>query len=210
MEVILLERVENLGQMGDVVKVKPGFARNFLLPQKKALRANEINKKVFERQRAELEARNLERKKEAEAAAKSIDGRSFVLIRQASESGVLYGSVSTRDIAEAAAAEGVRVERNQVRIDKPLKSLGVFTVRVMLHPEVDAAVQVNIARSEDEAERQASGEDVLARQEEETGEEKEVADKAAEFFDESAQRSVASDERDESEDESADAKQEGA
>lgn len=196
MEVILLERVENLGQMGDVVKVKPGFARNFLLPQKKALRANDANRQVFERQRAELEARNLERKKEAEAAAKKIDGRSFVLIRQASEAGVLYGSVSTRDIAEAASAEGVKIERAQVRIDKPLKSLGVFTVRIALHPEVDASVQVNIARSEDEAERQARGEDVFARPEDQAAAEDQEAapESTAEFFDEDAQRPVEVDE----------------
>lgn len=210
MEIILLERVENLGQMGDVVKVKPGFARNFLLPQKKALRANEANRKVFERQRAELEARNLERRKEAVAAAKSVDGRSFVIIRQASESGVLYGSVSTRDIADAATAEAVKIERTQVRIDKPLKSLGVFTVRIVLHPEVDASIQVNIARSEDEAERQARGEDVLARQEDQAAEEEKGAtpDKTAEFFDEGAQRPVADNETEKSSDEEAGAQKE--
>jgi len=188
MEVILLERVENLGQMGDVVNVKPGFARNFLLPQKKALRANDTNKKVFEQQRVDLEARNLERKSEAEAAAKKINGSSFVVIRQASETGVLYGSVSTRDIAEAASADGVKIERAQVRLLKPLKSLGVFGVRIVLHPEVDASIDVNIARSEDEAERQARGENVLAapdEQEEEAGEET-----AAEFFDEEAQAAI--------------------
>lgn len=189
MEVILLERVENLGQMGDVVKVRPGYARNFLLPQKKALRANEDNKKVFEAQRAELEARNLERKKEAESVAKKVDGRSFVLIRQSSETGVLYGSVTTRDIADAASESGVKIERSQVRLDKPLKSLGVFSVRIMLHPEVDANIQVNIARSEDEAERQARGEDVLARPEDQAAEEA-AAETAPEFFDEGAQVAV--------------------
>lgn len=189
MEVILLERVENLGQMGDVVKVRPGYARNFLLPQQKALRANEDNKKVFEAQRAELEARNLERKKEAESVAKKIDGQSFVLIRQSSEMGVLYGSVTTRDIAETASESGVNIERSQVRLDKPLKSLGVFAVRVMLHPEVDANINVNIARSEDEAERQARGENVLARAEEKVAEE-ETAETAPEFFDEGAQAAV--------------------
>ncbi|WP_425408483.1 50S ribosomal protein L9 [Hyphococcus sp.] len=185
MEVILLERVENLGQMGDVVKVRPGYARNFLLPQHKALRANDNNKKVFEAQRADLEARNLERKKEAEAVAKKVDGESFVIIRQSSEMGVLYGSVTTRDIADAASESGVKIERAQVRLDKPLKSLGVFPVRVKLHAEVDATISVNIARSEDEAERQARGENVLVNQEDEAAEE-ETADAAPEFFDEGA------------------------
>lgn len=195
MEVILLERVENLGQMGDVVKVRPGFARNFLLPQKKALRANEANKKVFENQRADLEARNLERKKEAEAAAERVNGKAFVIIRQSSELGVLYGSVSTRDIAEAASANGVKIERAQVRLNKPLKSLGVFPVRVALHPEVDAKIDINIARSEDEAERQARGENVLARPGDRAEEaEKEEEDAASpEFFDEEAQAAVAED-----------------
>ena len=193
MEVILLERVENLGQMGDVVKVRPGFARNYLLPQKKALRANDTNKKVFENQRADLEARNLERKKEAEAAAERINGKAFVVIRQSSELGVLYGSVSTRDIAEAASADGVKIERSQVRLDKPLKSLGVFPVRVVLHPEVDAKIDVNIARSEDEAERQARGENVLARPEDVAEEAEKAEEEAAtpEFFDEEAQTAVA-------------------
>lgn len=195
MEVILLERVENLGQMGDVVKVRPGFARNFLLPQKKALRANEANKKVFENQRADLEARNLERKREAEAAAERVNGKAFVIIRQSSELGVLYGSVSTRDIAEAASANGVKIERAQVRLNKPLKSLGVFPVRVALHPEVDAKIDINIARSEDEAERQARGENVLARPGDRAEEaEKEEEDAASpEFFDEEAQAAVAED-----------------
>lgn len=184
MEVILLERVENLGQMGDVVKVRAGFARNYLLPQKKALRANDDNKKVFEAQRAELEARNLERKKEAEAAAAKIDGRSFIVIRQSSELGVLYGSVSTRDIADAASEGGVHIDRAQVRLDKPLKSLGVFSVRVALHPEVYAKININIARSADEAERQARGEDVLATAE--NREREEEAESKAEFFDEGA------------------------
>ena len=149
MELILLERVENLGQMGDVVTVKSGYARNFLLPQRKALRANEENRKRFEVQRADLEARNLERKKEAEQVAVKLDGRSFVVIRQASETGLLYGSVSTRDIAETASDDGVQVERSQVRLDKPIKSLGIFPVRVRLHPEVDATIEINIARSEE-------------------------------------------------------------
>lgn len=183
MEVILLERVENLGQMGDVVKVRPGFARNFLLPRKKALRANEENKKVFEAQRADLETRNLERRKDAEGAAKKLDGRSFVIIRQASDAGLLFGSVSTRDIADAAAAEGVKVDRTQVRLDKPLKTLGVSKVRVMLHPEVTATIEINVARSADEAERQARGENILSRVEETPAEETD----AAEFFDAGAE-----------------------
>jgi len=182
MELILLERVDNLGQMGDIVTVKSGYARNFLLPQKKALRANEANKKQFETQRADLEARNLERKKEAESVADKLNGRSFVIIRQASEVGLLYGSVSTRDIAEAASSEGVQVERGQVRLNKPLKSLGLIPVRVRLHPEVDATIEVNVARSEEEAERQAAGEDIYAdKNEEETSEE------TPEFFDPDAQ-----------------------
>ncbi len=199
MEVILLERVENLGQMGDVVKVRAGFARNFLLPQKKALRANDANKAVFEKQRAELEARNLERKTEAEAAATKINGQSFVVIRQSSETGVLYGSVSTRDIAAAASDAGVHIERAQVRLDKPLKNLGVFPVRVVLHPEVDASINVNIARSEDEAERQARGEDVLARAGDQVAEEAEGDEEnaAAEFFDEEAQAAVEAEAQDE-------------
>lgn len=184
MDVILLERVENLGQMGDVVKVKPGYARNFLLPQKKALRANDANKAVFENQRAELEARNLERKSEAEAAAEKINGKAFVVIRQSSETGILYGSVSTRDIAETASDEGVHIEKAQVRLDKPLKSLGVFSVRIVLHPEVDAHIDINIARSEDEAERQARGENVLAQTDDEPQEDE--AEASPEFFDEGA------------------------
>ncbi len=189
MDVILLERVENLGQMGDVVKVRPGYARNFLLPQKKALRANDGNKKVFEAQRADLEARNLERKKEAESAAAKIDGSSFVIIRQSSELGVLYGSVTTRDIAETASEGGLKIDRAQVRLDKPLKALGVFPVRLVLHPEVDAKINLNIARSADEAERQARGENVLARPEDQAVEE-DAADATPEFFDENAQAAV--------------------
>ncbi len=181
MEVILLERVEKLGQMGDVVKVKAGFARNFLLPRKKALRANDANKKIFESQRVELEARNLERRTEAATVAAKIDGRRFVVIRQASEMGHLYGSVSTRDIADVASSSGVKIDRAQVRLDKPLKTLGISPVRVMLHPEVSAKIEINIARSEEEAERQARGENVLLREDEE-GAPQEPAG-GAEFFD---------------------------
>ena len=198
MDVILLERVENLGQMGDVVKVKPGYARNFLLPQKKALRANDANKAIFETQRAELEARNLERKSEAEAAAEKINGKAFVVIRQSSETGILYGSVSSRDIAEAASSEGVHIEKSQVRLDKPLKALGVFSVRIVLHPEVDSYIDINIARSEDEAERQARGENVLAQGDE--ADDDEDAETAPEFFDEGAGVAVEAEEDAEAED----------
>jgi large subunit ribosomal protein L9 len=183
MEIILLERVENLGQMGDVVKVRDGYARNYLLPRKKALRANEANRKVFENQRSDLEARNLEKRKEAEAVAKKLDGRAFVVLRQASETGLLYGSVSMRDIAETASAEGVAIDRAQVRLDKPLKTLGIFKVRIALHPEVSVKIDINIARSQEEAERQARGENVLAREQEKPEEE---GDNRAEFFEEGA------------------------
>lgn len=185
MELILLERVENLGQIGDVVKVRAGYARNYLLPRKKALRVNEENRKLFENQRAELEARNLERRKEAEAVAVKLDGRSFVVIRQASDTGLLYGSVSTRDIADAASQAGVHVDRSQVRLDKPLKNLGVSQVRIALHPEVSVMISINIARSEEEAERQARGENVLAGGEEKLAED---AAEVAEFFEEGALR----------------------
>lgn len=198
MDVILLERVENLGQMGDVVKVKSGFARNYLLPQKKALRANDANKQVFENQRAELEARNLERKNEAEAASEKLNGRSFVVIRQSSETGALYGSVTARDIADAATADGVKIERSQVRLDKPLKTIGIVPVRISLHPDVSANVEINVARSEDEAERQARGENVFASEEDQaSGEDENGDDNAAEFFDPEAQDAVASAEGDE-------------
>ena len=160
MEVILLERIPRLGQMGDAVRVKDGYARNFLLPQGKALRANDANKARFENQRAQLEARNLERKSEAEAVSGKLEGLTIVLIRQAGESGQLYGSVSSRDIAEALTAEGFSVNRNQVELNQPIKSLGMVDVPVRLHPEVEVTVSVNVARSQDEAERQARGEDV--------------------------------------------------
>ncbi len=182
MEIILLERVENLGQMGDVVKVRAGYARNYLLPQNKALRANDANKAIFETQKADLEARNLERRSEAEKVAEKIDGRAFVLIRQASDAGLLYGSVSTRDIAEAASEDGLHIERGQVRLNKPLKNLGISKVRIVLHPEVDAHVEINVARSEDEAERQARGENVLIREEDLPQDDQEDGD-GAEFFD---------------------------
>lgn len=162
MQVILLERIARLGQMGDVVKVKDGFARNFLLPKGKALRASKDNIAHFETQRAQLEARNLELKKEAEGVLGKLDGKSFVVIRQAGDTGQLFGSVSTRDIAEAITAGGYSVERRQVLLDRPIKTLGMHEVRVQLHPEVVSKVSVNVARSDDEAVRQARGEDVLA------------------------------------------------
>jgi large subunit ribosomal protein L9 len=165
MEVILLERIARLGQMGDVVRVKDGFARNFLLPRGKALRANEANKKNFEGRRAQLEARNLELKSEAEKVAEKLDGQTFVVIRQAGETGQLYGSVSTRDIAETASAGGFSVNRNQVELTTPIKTLGLHPVPIHLHPEVAAKVTINVARSPEEAERQAKGETITVREE---------------------------------------------
>ncbi|MDX8448439.1 50S ribosomal protein L9 [Mesorhizobium captivum] len=158
MEVILLERISRLGQMGDTVKVRDGFARNFLLPQGKALRANEANKKKFEGQRAQLEARNLERKSEASQVAEKLDGKSFIVVRSAGETGQLYGSVSTRDIAELLTAEGFSVNRNQIELNQPIKTIGLTNVAIALHPEVEVTVTLNVARSSEEAERQAKGE----------------------------------------------------
>jgi large subunit ribosomal protein L9 len=167
MKVILLERVERLGGLGDTVNVKDGFARNFLLPRHKALRATAANLKVFEAQRADIEARNTKAKESAEGAAGKLDGSSYVLIRQAGEAGHLYGSVSGRDVADAINAEGGKIDRSMVVLDKPLKTLGLHEVKVRLHPEVAVTVTVNIARSQDEAERQARGENVIASQFEE-------------------------------------------
>ncbi|MBL8697349.1 MAG: 50S ribosomal protein L9 [Alphaproteobacteria bacterium] len=161
-EVILLERVESLGQMGDVVKVKPGFARNFLLPQKKAMRATKDNLAYFEKQRAQLEAMNLERKSEAEKVAVKMDGLSVVIIRQAGETGQLYGSVSNRDIAEAITAAGYTVDRRQVLLTQPIKALGIHAMRVALHPEVSIGVKVNVAQSAEEAKMQAEGKPAAA------------------------------------------------
>ncbi len=158
MEVILLERISRLGQMGDTVKVRDGYARNFLLPQGKALRANEANKKKFEGQRVQLEARNLERRTEAQGIADRLDGKTFVVVRTAGETGQLYGSVSSRDIAELLTAEGYTVGRNQVELNQPIKEIGLRNVAIALHPEVEITVTLNIARSADEAERQARGE----------------------------------------------------
>ncbi len=161
MQVILLERVEKLGQMGDEVKVKDGFARNFLLPQKKALRATKANREYFTVQKAQLEATNLERKKDAEAVSTKLAGKTFVLLRQAGDRGQLYGSVSPRDIADVITAGGFTVSRTQVPLDKAIKNIGLVPVAVVLHPEVKVTVTINVARSEEEAERQARGEDVL-------------------------------------------------
>ncbi|WP_025841514.1 50S ribosomal protein L9 [Asaia platycodi] len=165
-EVILLQRVEHLGQMGEIVRVKPGYARNFLLPQGKALRANAQNRQRFETERAQLEAQNLKRREEAERLAERMHGLSVVIIRQAGDSGSLYGSVTTRDIALAVTASGLTVGRNQVVLVEPIKMLGLVEARVDLHPEVSIPVTVNVARSEEEAERQARGEAVVAEEDE--------------------------------------------
>jgi large subunit ribosomal protein L9 len=182
MQVILLERVEKLGQMGDEVRVKDGFARNFLLPKKKALRATKANREYFQTQKAQLEAHNLERKKDADAIAKKLGGKSFTLIRQAGDRGQLYGSVSPRDVAEAAEKAGYKIDRHQVQISVAIKTIGLFTLPVILHPEVKVNITINVARSEDEAERQARGEDVLVGRTEQ--EEAKVA--AEELFEEGA------------------------
>ena len=163
MEVILLERVEKLGAIGDVVKVKDGFARNYLLPRKKALRANEANRKVFEANRAKIEEDNASRRTDAEKASKGVDGKTVQLIRQASNTGQLYGSVSARDIVDALEAEGAHVTKSQVVLDRPIKAIGMHDVKIALHPEVSVTVHVNVARSPEEAELQAQGVDVIAQ-----------------------------------------------
>lgn len=160
MQVILLQRVAKLGQMGEVVNVKDGYARNYLLPQGKALRANESNIKSFEAKKAQLEAQNLETKKEAQAVAEKLDGQRFVVIRSASDAGALYGSVTTRDAADAATAGGFTVSRGQIVLDRPIKDLGLHAVSVVLHPEVTAKITLNVARSAEEAELQASGKSI--------------------------------------------------
>ncbi|MBW4708516.1 50S ribosomal protein L9 [Roseobacter sp. YSTF-M11] len=167
MQVILLERVAKLGQMGEVVDVKPGYARNFLLPQGKALSASKSNIEAFEQQKAQLEARNLETKKEASSLAEKLDGQQFIVIRSASDSGALYGSVTTRDAAEAATEAGFTVDRKQVVL-QPIKELGLHSVQIVLHPEVDATIELNVARSPEEAELQAAGKSIqeLAAEEE--------------------------------------------
>ena len=182
MQVILLERVEKLGQMGDEVRVKDGFARNFLLPKKKALRATKANRDYFQTQKVQLEANNLKLKSEAEKIGQKLDGKAFILIRQAGDRGQLYGSVSPRDIADSMEKAGFKVDRHQVTISVAIKSIGLFTIPVVLHPEVKVNITVNVARSEDEAERQARGENVLAEKTE--AEEAKVA--AEELFEEGA------------------------
>ena len=164
MELILLEKVNNLGLMGDLVRVKPGYARNYLLPQKKALKNTEENRKYFEDKRVEIEARNLELKNEAEAVSEKIDGHSFIVIRSASETGSLYGSVSKRDIATAATESGLSIDRKQIELNRPFKEIGIYEVKVNLHPEVETIIYVNIARTVEEAEAQSDA------GEEETGE----------------------------------------
>jgi large subunit ribosomal protein L9 len=162
MEVILLERVAKLGQMGETVKVRDGFARNFLLPQGKALRANEANKKRFEAERSTLEARNLERKGEAQKVAEALEGKSFIVVRSAGETGQLYGSVAARDIIEVLASEGFNLGRNQVDLNHPIKEIGLHKVTLHLHSEVEIEIELNVARSAEEAERQAKGESLTS------------------------------------------------
>src|SRR5215212_343379 len=161
MEVILLERVEKLGAIGDVVRVKDGFARNYLLPNKKALRANDANRKLFEANRSRIEADNADRKADAEKAAKGVDGKTVQLIRQASNTGQLYGSVSARDITEALEGVGAKVGKSQIVLDRPIKAIGLHEVKIALHPEVSVAIKVNVARSPEEADLQAQGIDVM-------------------------------------------------
>ena len=185
MEVILLERVAKLGQMGETVRVKDGFARNFLLPKGKALRATKANLAQFERRRVQLEAVNLERKEEASKLARQIDGRAVVIVRQAGEAGQLYGSVNARDIAVAFTADGLTIERRQVQLPAALKELGIHQVRIRLHPEVDATVSVNIARTPEEAEIQADPERAAAVAVERT-EQPTLSEVPPEFFDEEA------------------------
>src|SRR6056297_1293765 len=177
MDIVLLERIEKLGQMGEEVKVRDGYARNFLLPQGKALRAGKANIARFEAERAHLEAKNAEARAEAEAAAKSLDGKKFVVIRAASEAGALYGSVAPRDIADIAREQGFAIDRRQVVLDRPIKDLGLHDLRVQLHPEVIVTVKANVARSAEEAEMQASGKSIQElRAEEEAAAEFEIAE----------------------------------
>jgi len=181
MKLVLLERVENLGAMGDVVNVRPGFARNYLLPQEKALRATDSNMIRFEAEREALEKRNAERAAEASTSGEAIDGETFVMIRQAGESGQLYGSVTSRDVAETVSESGTTIVRSQVALNAPIKTLGLHDVRIRLHAEVSVTVAINVARSEDEAERQAAGIDIVAEQ---ADEDRAIADaQAADLFD---------------------------
>ncbi|MEO0753296.1 MAG: 50S ribosomal protein L9 [Pseudomonadota bacterium] len=190
MQVILLERVEKLGAIGDEVAVKSGYGRNFLIPQGKALLANDTNRKRFEREREDIERRNAEARQAAEANSESLNGMSFTLIRQSGDTGQLYGSVTARDIAEAAAEAGQKVTKQQIRLNEPIKTIGLFDVAVKLHAEVEVTVQVNVARSIDEAERQAAGEDIIeslqsermAIEDEQAGEMAEAAAEMADTF----------------------------
>lgn len=201
MEVVLLERIERLGQMGDVVRVKDGYARNYLLPQKKALRATKVNLESFETGRAQLEATNLERRTEAEAVAEKVNGEIYVVLRQAGEAGQLYGSVTTRDIAGLVTKGGMTISRAQVILDQPIKSVGLHDVRVALHPEVTVGVVVNVARTEDEAERQARGEAVGAEAERQAEEAEDAAIAAEEVFEDEDAAQAATDELEAAEEE---------
>jgi large subunit ribosomal protein L9 len=197
MQVILLERIGRLGQMGDIVKVRDGYARNFLLPKGKALRATKTSKEQFEQQRAQLEAQNLEQKKEADAVAKKLDGKSFIALRQASDAGQLYGSVSTRDISETITEGGFTISRTQVMLDRPIKTLGQHPIRVSLHPEVAVSVTINVARTMEEAERQSKGEDIMALRdpdEVEAAEEQEAPQDMFEFEEDAERADQADDE----------------
>ena len=185
MEIILLERIAKIGQMGDVVRVRDGFARNFLLPAGKALRATDANKARFETDKAHLEARNLEARKEAEGVAEKLDGQNFIIIRSAGETGQLYGSAAARDIVEVVEAGGFSIARQQVRLDRPIKTIGLHEVQIDLHPEVSVSIALNVARSDDEAKRQARGEDLTQRNafdEPEAEEAAEAAPDLAEVF----------------------------
>jgi large subunit ribosomal protein L9 len=193
MQVVLLERITKLGQMGDVVTVKDGYARNFLLPSGKALRANKANLERFESQRAQLEAQNLEQKSEAEGVKAKLDEVTVVIIRQSSETGQLYGSVNSRDIAESLTENGFSVNRDQIELNKPIKTLGMHTTIVNLHPEVSSSISVNVARTEEEAERQARGEDVTV----ETQDAPEEVPNTEEIFEEGVEAQLASQETDE-------------
>lgn len=206
MKLVLLERVENLGVIGDVVTVRPGFARNFLLPQGKALRATEANMARFEVERELLEKRNAERAAEAAESGKTIDGESFVMIRQAGESGQLYGSVTSRDIAEIVSESGTKVVRSQIALNAPIKTLGLHELKIKLHADVSVTVTINIARSQDEAERQAAGEDVIAAQ---ADEDRAIADaQAAELFEASEEGQELAAQREATEDAGADESEE--
>ncbi|WP_019220473.1 50S ribosomal protein L9 [Bartonella senegalensis] len=191
MDIILLERIPRLGQMGDIVSVKDGYARNFLLPQGKALRANEANKKHFEIQRAQLEARNLERKSEAEKIAEKLDGKSFIVVRSAGETGQLYGSVSTRDISEIITSEGFSIGRNQVELNHPIKTIGLHNITLSLHPEVQISVIINVARSASEAQRQAEGETLTSAEAIYDVQKELLAENQEEMFAENQQKALA-------------------